>query len=236
MISVITPSVRQNGLDVVEKALKRQTFQDFEWLIGSPFIPTSGTHVVDDFKGGYWSLNRIYNKLIDRSDGELLVSWQDYTSAGPQTLEKFWYHFQNEPKTLVTAVGNKYKDDMWTVQTWQDPRQRQDQGSFYRCFPNDIEWNLCSVPKQAVYDVGGFDEQMDFMGYGMDALGVNERIDTYGGYDFKIDQTIVSFSLVHDRPKDWDKNNLLNGGYNERKKSLIDNGEYPTLEYLKRTA
>jgi len=35
-ISVITPTVRVEGLRVVAKALREQTFQDFEWLISSP--------------------------------------------------------------------------------------------------------------------------------------------------------------------------------------------------------
>ena len=221
MISVITPSVRPKGLKIVEKALNRQSFKDFEWLVNDK-----------RYKGGVWGLNRAYNDLIRQSKGELLVSWQDWTFADPDCLEKFWLHFQAEPKTLVTAVGNKYADDTWMVKTWQDPRQRDDQGSYYQCFPWDIEWNLCSVPKQALYDIGGFMEDFDFEGYGMDGLGVNERINEIGGYDFKIDQSIKSYSLEHDRPKDWDKFNLLGDKYFKLKNKLQKSGKWLAASYL----
>jgi len=223
MISVITPSVRLEGLEIVEKALRRQTTTDFEWLINDK-----------RYKGGVWGLNRAYNDLISRAKGELLVSWQDYTFADPDCLEKFWLHYQSEPKTLITAVGNKYTDDTWTAKTWQDPRERDDQGSFYQCFPWDIEANLCSIPKQAMYDVGGFDEEMDFEGYGFDARGVFERLEMVGGYDFKIDQGIKSYSLEHGRPEGWDENNMI-GQWVDYKKKMIDSKAYPVLKYLQRS-
>ena len=149
-ISIISPSVRAGGLEVVSKALKQQSFRNFEWLIGSPFNPKKkeARWVKDDFKGGFWSLNRIYNKMIKQAQGKLLISWQDYTFAKPDCLEMFWSHYKNNPKVLVSAVGNKYTDKTWTCQTWKDPRERDDLGSFYEVFPSDVEWNLCSCEKK----------------------------------------------------------------------------------------
>jgi len=233
VISVITPTIREGGLELVSRALRRQTVE-FEWLIGSPFNPKieGAKWVEDDFGGGFWSLNRIYNKLIKAASGDLIVSWQDFTSATPQALEKFLFHFNNEPKTLVTGVGNKYTDTNWVAKVWQDPRERVDQGSFYQCDFSDIEWNFCAVPKQAIYDVGGFDERLDFLGFGMDGYSVNERIFDLGGYDFKIDQSNKSFSTTHDRIGGWENNNLIHGGYVQRKRELIDNGTWPVLNFL----
>lgn len=231
LISVLTPTVRGEGLKLVEKALSRQTL-DFEWLIGSKVNPQikSAIWVEDDFKGGVWSLNRIYNKMIKKSKGSLIVSWQDYTSCKPDTLEKFAFHFKNEPKTLITAVGNKYSDDKWIVKTWQDPRQREDQGTFYPCYSSDIEFNLASIPRQAFIDVGGFDEDLDYIGYGMDGFSVADRLNLLGGWDFKIDQTIKSFSLEHGRlSKDWDKLNVLGEKYNKRRDLYLAN---PHLAFL----
>lgn len=218
-ISVITPTVRLEGLKLVEKALNRQTFRDFEWIIQQPEGKTEGV----------WSLNKDYNKAIRKSKGKLIVSWQDWTYAKPDTLEKFWFHYQNEPNTLITAVGNKYSDESWTVKTWQDPRERQDQGTFYPCYFNDIEFNLCSIPKEALYSVGGFDESMDIF-YGMDGFSVVDRLNLLGGYDFKIDQTIKSFSLEHGRlnPK-WDELNWLGDRYNKKRLEYVAN---PVLSYL----
>lgn len=220
-ISVTCPSVRPEGLELVEKALDRQTFRDFDWVINSK-----------RYEGGYWGLNRAYNDLIRDAKGELIVSWQDYTFANPHTLETFWFHYQDEPKTLVSAVGNKYKDATFVAKVWQDPRERIDQGTYYECYPWDIEANLCSIPKQAILDVGGFDEQMDFEGYGFDARGVFERIDMLGKYKFKIDQSIKSYSLEHGRPDGWDEHNML-GKWTDYKSKQIDKKRYPVLSYLR---
>ena len=206
MISIITPTVRPDGLSIVKKALDRQTFRDFEWIVQSPTRPLP--------KGNVWQLNYDYNRAIEKAKGSLIISWQDYTYANPDALAKFWFHFQNEPRTLVTAVGNKYTDDTWTVMTWKDPRERTDEGTYYPCYFNDVEFNLCSILKEALYEIGGFDESLDTY-YGMDGSSVVDRINLLGGYDFKIDQTIKSYSLEHSRPKDWDEKNAL-PIYNEK--------------------
>ena len=219
-ISVITPTARgKKGLELVEKALKQQTFQNFEWLVQDK-TPVK--------KGNVWSLNHDYNLLVKRAKYPLLVSWQDYTYAKPDTLERFYNHFKQEPKTLVTAVGNKYTDDSWTVMVWKDPRERDDLGAYYPCHPIDWEANLGSLPRQAAYDIGGWDEFLDKR-FGIDNISVVERIDALHKYDFKIDQSVKSYSLEHGRPKDWDKKHAMHGFYEERKKAYIEN---PVLNYL----
>lgn len=238
-ISVITPTIRPEGLQLVRRALSQQTFRNCEWLIGSPFEPKEMDNppcptvwVKDDFKGGLWSLNRIYNRLVSRANGQLLVSWQDFTWGRPDTLERFWYCYELEPKTLVSGVGNKYEDETWVVKTWQDPRERDDQGSFYPCDFADIEWNFCAVPKEALYAIGGFDEGADFEYLGMDGYGVNERLWDLGGWDFKLNQRIKSFSLGHGRVKDWEKLNGIHGKYIERRERLKTLGQWPKMAYL----
>lgn len=224
-ISVITPTVRLEGIKLVEKALDRQEFRDFEWIV------QKGTSVK---KSNCWSLNHDYNLALKKAKGELIVSWQDFTYAKPDTLSKFWFHFTQEPKTLVTGVGNKYKDDKFNVLTWKDPRQRTDQGTYYPCYWNDIEWNLCSCPIEALRAVGGFMEDLDKY-YGLDAYCVDERINEIGGYDFKIDQTIESFSLEHGRlSPDWDKFNwLAENRYAVERSRLRKLGKWPVAPYLK---
>jgi len=223
-ISVITPTARgEEGLKLIRKALTQQTFQDFEWLIQLK-TPVK--------KGNVWSLNHDYNLLFKKVKSPLIVTWQDYTYAKPDTLERFYSHFQDEPKTLVTAVGNKYKDDSWVVMTWKDPRERSDLGTYYQCYFTDVEWNLASIPKQAVYDVGGFMEDLDQM-FGLDGYCVNERIAEIGGYNFKIDQSIKSYSIKHGRPKGWnEKNWLKNNRYEAIKLRLKSDGKWPVAPYL----
>lgn len=220
-ISVISPSIRPEGIKLVKKALERQTFQDFEHIIQGREgkIP----------EGCVWTLNRDYNKAVKKAQGELIISWQDYTFAKPDALEKFWFHYTSEPKTIVSGVGNKYSDDTWTAITWKDPRERDDQGSFYPCYFADIEGNFSAIPKTAFYDVGGFDEFLDRW-YGMDFYSVMERLSLKGGWDFKLDQTNKSYSLEHDRPVEWEVKNAIHGQYNKRRKTYLAN---PVLSYLK---
>lgn len=237
-ISVITPTVRFEGLPLIEKALKQQTHTSWEWVIGSREKPTNLTIPfvwVKDKKpdgGSAWTLNWIYNRMVEKSKGKLLISWQDWTYAKPDTLETFWQHYLDEPKTLVSAVGNKYETDTWNIMLWKDPRERNDLGSYHSCYFNEVEYNLCSVPREAIYAVGGWDEGLDKY-FGMDGYSVSDRINDLGGYDFKLDQSIKSYSLQHGRPPGWEEKNAIHGPYEERKRELKLQGKWPVLDFLK---
>ena len=233
-ITVITPSNRgSEALEIVARSLNRQTFTDFEWLVGSPKdykLLHEHIHVGDPSKeeGDYWVFNKLHNKLIKEAKGELIVSIQDWTSFQPDALEKFWFHFENDPKSIVSGVGNKFSDDSMLVQTWKDPRQRDDNGTFYEVYFNDIEGNFCSVPREAILAVGGFDEYLDKFA-GMDWYSVLARIHILGGYHFFIDQTNISKSMVHGRYEAWEERNAIHGPYQERAQSYKEN---PVLDYL----
>jgi hypothetical protein len=185
---------------LAEKALSRQTFQKFEWILQEK-TPTK--------EGNCWSLNHDYNLLIKKAKGRLIVSLQDFTYIEPTCLEKFWFNREH----IVSGIGNKYSSDDWLVETWHDPREKS--VSFHEVPFNEIEWNLCSIPAQALYDIGGFNEEMDKW-YGLDGFDVVRRISQLGKYKFYLDETIRSYSLEHDRPKDWDKNNWLNRDYSSQ--------------------
>lgn len=235
-ITVITPSVRAQGLICVDKALARQTFDDFEWLVVSP-IPFLSLRN-DNFKyicepekkeGDYWTVYKAYNAAIKEAQGELIVSIQDYTSFDPDGLEKFWYHYKNNPTAIVSGVGNKYSDDKFTVKTWQDPRENSSQGCFYECFPNDIEWNYCAVPRSAIFDVGGFDEYFDKYS-SLCGLDVIMRLDIIGGFKFYLDQTNKTYSLEHGRLPDWESRLPFETAWPQR---ILDYKQNPVLDYLR---
>ena len=84
------------------------------------------------------------------------------------------------------------------------------------------------MPREALYSVGGFDESLD-VGYGMDGYSVVDRLNIQGVWDFKIDQTIESFSLEHERPDNWEELNLLYRYDDIHKKYLLN----PVVPYLK---
>lgn len=241
-VSVITPSIRPKGLEIVKNALKKQTFKDFEWLICSVFDPgiPEAKWIPDNFTGGFWSLNRAYNSLFKFSSGDIIVTWQDWIFANPDALEKF---VDNVEKTngVVSGVGDQYERvNKWgkpEIKIWSDPRKTDKYGSFYEVNSNDAEWNFCAFPKQAIIAVGGMDEQLDFLGYGGDQLQASERMDQLG-IKFYLDQTNESCTVRHNRgdfggQDAWDKAHVLfNGKYDQRKRELIQSGQWPKISYL----
>lgn len=247
VISVVTPTIRKEGLEIVKKSLEGQLWKSFEWIIGSPFDPEIKSDkfkikwVKDDFAGGFWSLNRIYNKMFKECGGEVIVSLQDWIHIPPRGLAAFLeaLHEVGEP-AIISGVGDQYERlnefGKPEVKIWSDPR-KNDKG-LYECYPNDAEWNWCAFPKKFIYDVGGMDEQLDFLGVGGDQFQVGERWDTMGK-KFYLDQSNESFTLRHGREdfggqESWDsKHVLFNGAYNRRKVELVESGKWPVLDYLK---
>ena len=244
-VSVLTPTIRKEGLDLVHEALKRQTFDDFEWLIGSPFDPELKSSwfpidwVPDTFEGGFWTLNRIYNKLFSQARGDLIVTLQDWIYVTPDGLEMFWEDFEaTDGNACISGVGDQYSEldalGKPSIKVWSDPRKHMKYGSFYECYFQDVEWNWAAIPKRAFFDVGGMDEKLDFLGYGGDQLQCCARMND-AGYRFYLNQLNESFTLRHGREdfggqEKWDKNHVLfNGRYEQRKKELILKGEWPRL-------
>lgn len=170
-----------------------------------------------DPKAKTW-LNHAENEAIRASQGELIVLLQDYIYIDPDALEKFWLQYQQNKKALISGVGHQYAfpgkehvvnpEGMITVfekplkakpeiVSWVDPRIRSDFGSFYACSPNDIEFNFCALPRQALYDVGGCDEEYDYIGHAWDNCSVSQRACAIG-YEPFLDQSNISRSIQHD--------------------------------------
>lgn len=241
-VSIVTPSIRIDGLYVLKEALEEQTFKDFEWLICSPTDPgiRSARWIPDKFTEGFWTLNRAYNSLFKHSQGELIVTLQDWIWIAPDGIEKFVI---SNPKLdrIISGVGDQYEsiDSMGKphVKIWSDPRKNTEFGSFYECNWNDIEWNYASFPKAFIFEIGGMDEKLDFLGYGGDQFQVGERWESLNKLTY-LDQSNESFTIRHDRSAFggqlvWDSNHVLfNRKYDERKAELIAQGKWPVLDYL----
>lgn len=237
LVSVITPTVRPAGLDIVQKSLEKQTYKKWEWLVGSPFNPhiDGAKWVTDNFDGGYWSLNRIYNRLFKIAQGKIIVTWQDWIYIPPDGIQKFVDALEEVGDAVVSGVGDQYERlNDWgkpEIKIWSDPRKTLKYGSFYECYPNDAEWNWCAFPKKLINQVGGMDEKLDFLGYGGDQFQVGQRWGDMGVH-FWLDQDNESFTVRHGRDhEDWDKEHVLfNGKYDKRKKELIDSGNWPVIK------
>lgn len=236
LVSVVTPTVRPDGLDVVQKSLNQQTYKNWEWLIGSPFNPkiNEATWVEDNFEGGYWTLNRIYNRLFKIAKGKIIVTWQDWIYIPPDGIQKFVDAIEGVGDVVVSGVGDQYEQlNDWgkpEIKIWADPRKTTTYGSFYECYPNDAEWNWAAFPKSLITKVGGMDEKLDFLGYGGDQFQVGQRWGDMGIH-FYLDQSNESFTVRHKRDHaDWDENHVLfNGKYENRKKELIKEKNWPVI-------
>lgn len=216
-ISIITTTVRPLGLPIIERSLKRQTLKDFEWIIVAPekiheeitkilTIPFTLLSDPPKNEGDFWTLCKAWNKGYAHARGELIINVQDWIWLEPDTLERFWNHYQSNPKSIVSAVGDHYDQvdekgrPMNTV--WEDPRVKSK--GFYLTDANQIEMSVCSVPQQAVLDCGGVDEIYDTCN------GVQEKEMCFRlmalGYEMYIDEDIKYLALHHGRlTKNWDE-------------------------------
>ena len=211
-ISVVTPSTRNEMLPIVEKCLNRQDFEDFEWIVVGPVEITSvkpDLLLKDPPKedGDFYTLCKGWNKAYAHAKGELIVNIQDGLWFPPDTLSKFWFHFQNTPRGLFSAIGHQYDqlDDRGVPvnKMWHDPRSKTGI-TFEEVPPSEIEFCMSSVPKQALIECGGIDEEYD------QAAAVCEKEMCWRlnkmNWNFYIDHTIEYKAIHHPRLNDtWER-------------------------------
>lgn len=166
-ISVLTPTIRPEGLKITQEGLSKQTLTDFEWLV-EVGIPGNGH-----------DLNRAYNRMLKRAKGDLIVSLQDFIKVRPDYLERFWDAHVKEPKTFFTSPVGKVDNLAF------EPPARWDWRA-HKLTPGmqSNTWEIDSgcAPKEALFAVGGFDERLDEW-WSFDNVSVGIRAD-YLGYKF----------------------------------------------------
>ena len=182
MISVITASIRPDGLKQVQESLAEQTFQNFEWLVE---IGLMNKH---DF-------SEAMNRGLKRAKGELIVFVNDYISLPIDGLQKFWDAYQKHPDTLFTApLGQtKGEDISWD---WRKNRSPDEPCNF-------MQWeiDLASAPKKILFEVGGFDETMDEFCWGPTNVNMGLRVEL-AGYKIRCLNTNPAVGFNHERTTD----------------------------------
>lgn len=186
-ISVVTPSIRPEGLVPIRESLLRQTMpkDEFEWLID---INVTGKH----------DLNASFNKLIKRSKGELIVFYEDYTRILSDGLDRFWKAYKEFPDTCFTSPLGKV--DAWTDSPrwdWRATKQDISQTDYTDCRWTSCELDWGAIPKKILYDIGGFDEELDNW-WSMDNVSVGDRANKLG-YQFKCLFTNPAIAIDHDK-------------------------------------
>lgn len=120
-ISVLTVTNRPGGIDVTWNSLKKQSFQDFEWILADELYESRKNEVaayVNDERLKHiptprvpedlWNLNKSYNAALRVARGDLVVSLQDYIWIRGDGLAKFWdLHTALGPRVFLTGAGHK---------------------------------------------------------------------------------------------------------------------------------
>lgn len=211
-ITVITPSTRDEMLPVVEKCLRRQDFTDWEWIVTSPKTISSVTPTLllkdpPKVEGDFYSLCKGWNSAYAHAKGELIVNIQDGIWFPPDVLSKFWFHYQTIPRGLIGAIGHQYEGfderGMPLNKVWHDPRTKNIV-ALEEVPPSEMEMTMNSIPKQALLECGGLDEEYDIG----PAVGEKEmcwRLNKMN-WDFYLDHSIEYRAIHHPRLSgDWDR-------------------------------
>lgn len=220
-VSVVMPTARYGGLDVLEHSLRHQTFTDFEVLVvdelhRKEIIEQLGWIYVEPppkKPGMWWNLDASLNKMIRQTKGDLIVQINDYVYAPPDGLQKFVDRHNQEPKAFVSGVSDQFlspiPDDpkglysVWNEwpgipsgeKVFSDPRKASNYTGFYLTIPLLWEGNWGMYPRQAWVDVGGYDEAFD-QGWGADNSEFTERA-TLNGYHTFLDTENEVFCWSH---------------------------------------
>ena len=176
LISIITPSIRPEGLKVVQECLSKQTIQDFEWLTEIGIPPKN-------------DLSAALNRMLKRAKGKWVVMLQDYIKISDDGLEQFLK--VADEKKLICGSGGKTTD--WENVKWD---WRATQG-FREVDYLQWEGDWAIAPLQAFKDVGGYDEEYDKY-WSFDNVELAFRLSKMG-YTFWILPTNKSIHFDHDK-------------------------------------
>ena len=174
MISVLTPTIRPQYLNITYECLKKQTFKDFEWLVDI------------DFPSDKFLLPKAMNRLIKRAQGEILVHLQDCIEIPENFLEHVYNSYDG---TFVTyPVGKRNGDSIeWD---WRKNNNRS-------IMPHEWEADLAICPRKSLFDIGGYDEAF-CDGWSWDNVEVAYRASA-AGYKFRCDNAVAGIAIDHDK-------------------------------------
>lgn len=210
-VSVVIPTARYGGIDIIVESMKHQTFRDFEVLIADELhrkevIEAQGFIYVEPpqkKEGMWWNLDASLNKVICQAAGTIIVQLNDYVYVPPDGIQKFVDRLAQEPMALISGVSDQYLAPLpdnptgaysvWNEfpgiprgnKVFYDPRKESNNQGFYLTIPLLFEGNWAAYPKQAWIDCGGYDEMFD-IGWGYDNNEFAERT-TFFGYHVFLD-------------------------------------------------
>lgn len=211
-ISILSPTIRgQEGLNPNAESIASFTFpaDEFEWL-------------TEESDGTQHDLNAAFNRMLRKAKGELIVFMEDYTKATTNGLIKFWEAYQKEPNVFWTAPLGKTLD--WVKVAWDWRAYADAIETTYNCW--EIDWG--AAPKKALFEIGGFDEELDKYWSG-DNVNVAYRA-YLNGYKFKNLFNNPAVALDHDKLMNHPFRKNFNPAFQKERMDSFKPGE--KLTYL----
>lgn len=179
-ISVITPSIRKDGLACTVESVAASEFEGFEHITKLSTV------------GPKPDLCASLNDCVRRSQGELIVIVQDWTRIPPDGLQRCWDRYQEDPEVGWTNVLQKTDD--WQTVTKSDWRLDRPDGAYVAW--NEWETDYACIPKKAIMEVGGWDEDFD-SGFSWDNVEIGYRLFKQG-MGFRVDTRNRGLAWDHD--------------------------------------
>jgi len=189
LITVITPTIRPDGLKKTFETLQKQTLQDFQWL---PRLSIPGKKP---------DLCYQMNKALYEAKGDLVVFLQDWIILQPEGLEYAWNMFAENPKACWTfPVGKVPKFGAPISETKWDWRYfwKRDEDIDYQRWEIDFgsapRWAL-----NAAHEKRGhfFDEKFDD-GFGWENVDLAFGLDEINGVRFRVYPDNWAIAWDHD--------------------------------------
>lgn len=196
----------------VKACLEEQTFKDFEFILelSEP--------------GEQCDLCQKLNRAIKKARGKWIVMYQDYISIEPDGLEKF-LRVAHENRFITGSMGvtADWKTIKWD---WRSYRQGFQQIQYYEW---EADWAI--VPRQAFFELGGYDEEYDNY-WSMENVNLAFRAERLG-YTFWVLPENKAIQFAHDKFIKHPFRSKWNPSFHNYRIRQIDMGEIPTkLNYL----
>lgn len=202
IISVITPSIRPDGLKVTWETLRDQTFTNFEWLPRLS-VPKQQSDLCYQM-----------NKALDESQGELIVFLQDYIRIPKDGLERMYKTFAADKNVAITAPVGKVKD--FLEQPNWDWRHYWKSGDVdYQKW--EIDWG--AVGREALGDERFFERYDE--GFGWENVDLGLRL-ANKGVRFVVDKDNGAVAFDHDAAFEHPYKKKPNIGLWAKRKAVLE--------------
>jgi len=121
-LSVIYPTNRLGGFDMMVDCLKNQTYQDWELIVIDDYpgrnlrdyieeqgIPVThyGKSKEKFYKDTPFPFSNVFNSGLLQATGDIAVFFQDYQWIPPNSLERWNAIYMGRMDTLITAIGKE---------------------------------------------------------------------------------------------------------------------------------